>query len=123
VEGFSKLVSPMLQLTYKEQPFSWTDSCEKCFKEMKIRLTTALILAIPDTAKTFEVYCDASYQGLGCVLMHEKRPVAYASCQLKVHEKNYPMHDLELATIVFTLKTWRHYLYGLQFQVFSITRA
>jgi len=106
VEGFSKLVNPMTQLTCKDQPFTWTDNCEKCFEEMKIRLTTTPILAIPDTAKTFKVYCDASYQGLGCVLMQEKRPVAYASRQLKVHEKNYPTHDLELAAVVFALKTW-----------------
>jgi len=71
---------------------------------MKKRLTTALVLAIPDTTKTFEVYCDASYQGLGCVLMQDKRPVAYALRQLKVHEKNYLTHDLELATLVFALK-------------------
>jgi len=86
---------------------------------MKKRLTTAPILAILDTAKTFEVYCDASYQGLGCVLMQERRPIAYASRQLKVHEKNYPTHDLGLAVVVFALKTWRQYLYGAQFQVFS----
>ena len=82
-------------------------------------MTTASILIIPDTGKVFEVYYDASYQGLGCVLMQEKRLVAYASRQLKVHEKNYPTHDLELAVVVFALKTWRHYLYGSQFQVFS----
>jgi len=115
VEGFSKMVSPLTQLTRKDQPFSWTDKCEKCFEEKKRRLTTAPILIIPDTNKMFEVYCDASYQGLGCVLMQEKRLVAYASRQLKVHEKNYPTHDLELATVVFALKTWRHYLYGSQF--------
>jgi len=119
VEGFSKMVSPLTQLTRKDQPFSWTDECEICFEDMKRRLTTAPILAIPDTAKMFEVYCDASYQGLRCVLMQEKRPVAYASRQLKVHKKNYPTHDLELAAVVFALKTWRHYLYGSQFQVFS----
>jgi len=119
VEGFSKLVSPLTQLTRKDQPFSWTNECEVCFEDMKRRLTTAPILVIPDTAKTFEVYCDASYQGLGCVLMQEKRPIAYTSCQLKVHEKNYPTHDLELAAVVFALKTWRHYLYGAQFQVFT----
>jgi len=119
VEGFSKMVSPLTQLTRKDQPFSWTDKCDECFEEMKRRLTTAPILIIPDTSKMFEVYCDASYQGLGCVLMQEKRPVAYASRQLKVHEKNYPTHDLELAAVVFALKTWRHYLYGSQFQVFS----
>ena len=115
VEGFSKMVSPLTQLTRKDQPFSWIDECEVCFEDMKKRLTIATILAIPDTTKTFEVYCDASYQGLGCVLMQEKLPIAYASLQLKVHEKNYPTHDLELAAVVFALKTWRHYLYGAQF--------
>jgi len=112
VEGFSKMVSPLTQLTRKDQLFSWTNECEACFEDMKRRLTTAPILVIPDTTKTFEVYCDASYKGLGCVLMQDKRLVAYASRQLKVHEKNYPTHDLELAAVLFALKTWRHYLYG-----------
>jgi len=93
VEGFSKMVSPLTQLTRKDQPFSWTDKCKECFEEMKKRLTTTPIIIIPDTSRMFEVYCDASYQDLGCVLMQEKRPVAYASRQLKVHEKNYPKHD------------------------------
>ena len=119
VEGFSKMVSPLTQLTSKDQPFSWTNKCKECFEEMKRRLTIAPMLVIPDTSKTFEVYFDASYQGLSCVLMQEKRPVAYASRQLKVHEKNYPTHDLELAAVVFALKTWRLYLYGSQLQVFS----
>ncbi|XP_022637116.1 uncharacterized protein LOC106760588 [Vigna radiata var. radiata] len=86
---------------------------------MKRRLTSAPVLAIPDTSKPLEVFCDASYQGLGCVLMQEKRPAAYASRQLKSHERNYPTHDIELAAVVFALKTWRHYLYGSRFQVFS----
>jgi len=73
------MVSPLTQLTRKDQPFSWTDKCEGCSEEMKRRLTTALVLAIPNTSKKFEVYYDASYQGLWCVLMKEKRPVAYAS--------------------------------------------
>jgi len=109
----------MTQLTRKDKPFSWTDSCEACFEDIKRRLTIALVLAILDTTKIFEVHCDASYQGLGFVLMQEKRLVAYASRQLKVHEENYPTHDLELAVVVFALKTWCHYLYGSQFQVFS----
>jgi hypothetical protein len=62
--------------------------------------------------KPFSVYCDACYTGLGCVLMQEGRVVAYSSQQLKVQEKNYPIHDLELSAVVHTLKTWRHYLYG-----------
>ncbi|XP_047180589.1 uncharacterized protein LOC124847196 [Vigna umbellata] len=86
---------------------------------MKKRLTSASVLEIPDTSKAFEVFCDASYHGPDCVFMQEKRPVAYASRQLKVHERNYPMHDIKLTTIFFALKTWRHYLYESRFQIFS----
>ena len=85
VKGFFKMVSPLTRITRKDQPFSWIEKFEECFEEMKKRLTTAPVLAIPDTSKNFEVYCDASYQGLGCVLMQEKRPIAYAYRQLKVH--------------------------------------
>ena len=119
IEGFSKIVAPLTLLTRMDQPFTWTDKCEKRFQELKRRLTSAPILAIPDVGKPFEVYCDASHLGLGCVLMQEKKAVAYVSRQLKVHERNYPTHDLELAVIVFALKIWRHYLYGAQFRVFS----
>ena len=119
IEGFSKIVAPLTQLTRKDQPFTWTDKCEESFQKLKRRLTSAPILVIPDMGKPFEVYCDASHLGLGCVLMQEKKAVAYASRQLKVHERNYPTHDLELAAIVFALKIWRHYLYGAQFCVFS----
>ncbi|XP_052723852.1 uncharacterized protein LOC128193787 [Vigna angularis] len=116
IEGFSKIVAPLTQLTRKDQSFAWTDRCEGSFQELKNKLTSAPVLVIPDAAKPFVVYCDASHQGLGCVLMQEKRVVAYASRQLKVHEKNYPTHDLELAAVVFALKIWRHYLYGSTFQ-------
>ena len=119
IEGFSKIVAPLTQLTRKDQPFTWTDQCENSFQELKQKLTSAPVLVIPDTSRPFEVYCDASHQGLGCVLMQERRVVAYASRQLKSHEKNYPTHDLELAAVVFALKIWRHYLYGAQFQVFN----
>nr|GEV12485.1 reverse transcriptase domain-containing protein [Tanacetum cinerariifolium] len=70
------------------------------------------ILSLPDEIEDFAVYCDASNQGLGCVLMQRGKVIAYASRQLKVHEKNYTTHDLELGVVVFALKTWRHYLYG-----------
>jgi len=120
IEEFSRVVAPLTQLTRKDQPFAWTDKCEQSFIELKKRLTSAPVLVILDTGKPFEVYCDASLQGLGCVLMQEKKAIAYASRQLKVHERNYPTHDLELAAVVFALKIWRHYLYGAQFQVFSV---
>jgi len=119
IENFSKIALPLTRLTRKEQPFLWNEKCEASFKELKDRLTSSPVLILPDPQKSFDVYCDASKQGLGCVLMQEGKVVAYASRQLKVHEENYPTHDLELAAIVFALKLWRHYLYGTTFQVFS----
>ena len=104
IERFSKVVVPLTQLTRKDQPFAWTDRCEERFRELKQRLTSAPVLVIPDVRKPFEIYCDASHQGLGCVLMQDQKMVAYASRQLKVHEKNYPTHDLELVAVVFALK-------------------
>ena len=119
IEGFSKIVAPLTQLTRKDQRFTWTDKCEESFQKLKRRLTSAPILVIPDVRKPFKVYCDASHLGLGCVLMQEKKAVACASRQLKVHERNYPTHDLELVAIMFALKILRNYLYGAQFRVFS----
>jgi len=112
IKGFSKIVEPLTLLTRKDQPFTWTDQCEEGFQQLKRWLTSAPILVIPDVGKPYEVYCDVSHLGLGCVLMQEKKAMAYASRQLKVHERNYPTHDLELAAIMFALKIWRHYLYG-----------
>ena len=105
-------MAPLSQLTRKDQPFAWTDKCEGSFQDLKRRLTSASILVIPDVGKPFEVYCDASHLGFGCVLMPEKKAVTYASRQLKVYERNYPTHELELTAIVFALKIWRHYLYS-----------
>src|ERR1043165_9153975 len=119
IEGFSKLALPLTKLTRKGQVFVWDVECEKGFQELKRRLTSAPILILPNPTKSFVVYCDASLMGLGGVLMQDKQVVAYASRQLKVHERNYPTHDLELATVVFVLKLWRHYLYGSRFEVFS----
>jgi hypothetical protein len=119
IEGFSKLALPLTKLTRKDQAFVWDGDCERSFQELKKRLTTAPVLILPDAKESFVVYCDASKMGLGGVLMQKGKVVAYASRQLKVHEKNYPTHDLELAAVVFALKTWRHYLYGSRFEVFS----
>jgi len=77
------------------------------------------VLILLNLNESFVVYCDASKLGLGGVLMQNRQVVAYASRQLKVHEKNYPTHDLELAVVVYLLKIWRHYLYGSKFEVFS----
>ena len=77
------------------------------------------MLTLPDIHRSFTVYCDASGQGIGCVLMQDGKVVAYASRQLKVHEKHYPTHDLELAVVVHALKIWRHYLIGNKCEIFT----
>jgi hypothetical protein len=102
----------MTALLGNKVEFKWTQKCQEAFETLKEKLTTASVLVLPDVHKSFSVYCNACYTGLGCVLMQEERVVAYSSRQLKVHEKNYPIHDLELAAVVDALKTWRHYLYG-----------
>ena len=79
-------------------------------QRLKDRLTSALVLTLPVGTKGFVVYYDASRVGLGCVLMQNYKVIAYASRKLKVHEKNYSTHDLELVAMVFALKIWRHYL-------------
>ena len=99
--------------------FVWDDQCNEAFKILKTRLTTAPILALPDRDSKFELYTDASKNGLGCVLMQNGRVIAYASWKLKTHEINYLTHDMELAAVVFALKIWGHYLYGTNFKVLS----
>ncbi|KAL0313581.1 UNVERIFIED_CONTAM: Transposon Tf2-11 polyprotein [Sesamum radiatum] len=108
-----------MKLTQKDNPFVWDGACEMSFQELKKRLTTAPILALPNGTKNLVVYTDASKEGLGCVLMQYGKVIAYASRQLKQHEKNYPTHDLELAAIIFALAKWRHYLYGATFTIYT----
>ena len=86
---------------------------------MKTKLTTALVLTLPDIHRSFIVYFDASRQGLGCILIQDDKVVAYASRQLKKHEENYLIHDLELAVVVHALKIWRHYLIGNKCEIFT----
>ena len=104
-------------MTKQNVPFVWSDECEENFQKLKILLTTAPILTLPVEGKNFIVYCDASYSGLGAVLMQEKNVIAYASRQLKVHERNYPTHDLELLVVVHALKKWCHYLLNQVFEL------
>src|SRR3954471_18075233 len=119
VENFSKVAKPLTELLKKDKKFEWTPKCEESFQELKGRLTSAPVLAPPDTKRDFDIYCDASRQGLGCILMQDRHLVAYASRQLRPHEENYPTHDLELAVVVHAPKTWRHYLLGNNCQIYS----
>ncbi|GKC34461.1 putative reverse transcriptase domain-containing protein, partial [Tanacetum coccineum] len=112
IANFSKIAKPLTSLTQKNQKYVWGVEQEEAFQTLKNNLCDAPILTLPDGVEDFVVYCDASNQGLGCVLMQRGKVIAYASRQLKTHEKNYTTHDLELGAVVFALKTWRHYLYG-----------
>ncbi|GKD70880.1 putative reverse transcriptase domain-containing protein, partial [Tanacetum coccineum] len=119
IEGFLKIAKPMTKLTQKKVAFEWGDKQEAAFQTLKKKLCSAPILALPQGAEDFIVYCDASHKGLGAVLMQNEKVIAYASRQLKIHEKNYTTHDLELGAVVFALKIWRHYLYGTKCTVFT----
>nr|AAQ56367.1 putative reverse transcriptase [Oryza sativa Japonica Group] len=119
IENFSRIARPMTQLLKKDEKFKWTAECDKSFEELKKKLVSAPVLILPDQTKDFQVYCDASRHGLGCVLMQEDRVVAYASRQLRPHEGNYPTHDLELAAVVHALKIWRHYLISNRCEVYT----
>ncbi|GJY11913.1 putative reverse transcriptase domain-containing protein [Tanacetum coccineum] len=116
---FSKLLNPLTSLTERNQKYEWSVEQEEAFQTLKNDLCDAPILLLPDGVEDFVVYCDASNQGLGCVLMQRGKVIAYASRQLKIHEKNYTTHDLELRAVVFALKTWRHYLYGTKSVIYT----
>ncbi|KAM1593159.1 hypothetical protein ACFX1Z_036554 [Malus domestica] len=112
---------PLTKLTRKDVKFEWDKNCEQSFQQLKYCLTHApvLTMVLPDDSGNFEIYSDAFLNGLGCVLMQHNRVIAYASRQLKIHERNYPTLDLELAAIVFALKIWRHYFYGEKCKIFT----
>nr|GEZ73605.1 reverse transcriptase domain-containing protein [Tanacetum cinerariifolium] len=116
IEGFSKIAKPMTKLTQKKVKFEWGEKQEAVFQLLKKKLCSVPILALPKGSKDLIVYCDASNKGLGAVLMQREKVISYASRQLKVHEKNYTTHNLELGAVVFALKIWRHYLQILNAQ-------
>ncbi|GJV22617.1 putative nucleotidyltransferase, ribonuclease H [Tanacetum coccineum] len=99
--------------------YEWGEEQEAAFQTLKNNLCDAPILSLPDGVEDSVVYCDVSNQGLGCVLMQRDKVIAYASRQLKIHEKNYTTHDLELGAVVFAFKTWRHYLYGTKSVIYT----
>ncbi|GKB36742.1 putative reverse transcriptase domain-containing protein [Tanacetum coccineum] len=99
-----KIAKSMTKLTQKGVKFDWGDKEEAAFQLIKQKLCSAPILALPEGSEDFVVYCDASHKGLGAVLMQREKVIAYASRQLKIYEKNYTTHDLEIGSVVFALK-------------------
>ncbi|GJT18116.1 putative reverse transcriptase domain-containing protein [Tanacetum coccineum] len=112
IKDFSKIAKSLTELTQKNKKYIWGEDQESAFQLLKQKLCEAPILALPEGNDDFVVYCDASHQGLGAVLMQREKVIAYASRQLKPNEENYTTHDLELGAVVFALKIWRHYLSG-----------
>ena len=118
VKGFSVIASLLRKLLHKGVKFEWDDKCQSSFEQLKKILVEALVLTQPTSGRKYVMYSDALKIGLACVLMQYGKVVAHASNQLKPHEQNYPTHDLELA-VVFSLKIWRHYLYGEKCRIFT----
>nr|GEW78319.1 putative reverse transcriptase domain-containing protein [Tanacetum cinerariifolium] len=119
IKYFFKIANSLTILTQKDKKFVWGKDQEMTFQILKQKLYEAPILALPEGNDNFVVYCDASIQGLGAVLMQREKVIAYTSRQLKPHEENYTTHDLELRAVVFALKIWRHYLYGTKCTVLT----
>ncbi|GJX60513.1 putative reverse transcriptase domain-containing protein [Tanacetum coccineum] len=103
-----EIAKSLTKLTQKKVKFDWGDKEEESFQLLKEKLCSTPILALPEGAENFIVYCDASHKGLCVVLMQTEKVIAYTSRQLKIHENNYTAHDLELGAVVFALKIWRH---------------
>nr|GFA76235.1 hypothetical protein [Tanacetum cinerariifolium] len=104
---FGKFLKCEFCLQEKNKKFKWGDEHENAFQTLKDMLCDASILALPEGADDFVVYCDASNQGFGCVLMQRNKVIAYASRQLKIYEKNYTTHDLELGAVELNMRQRR----------------
>ena len=109
----------MIKMIQNKVKFQYSEASNKCFQKLKKRLTTFPLLTLQEGTQDFLVYCDASRIGLGRILMKNGKVIDYASGQFKVHEKNYTTHDLKLATMVFSLKIWCYYLYGVHVDIFT----
>lgn len=119
VHGFSQLVAPLTNLLKKGMAFDWTNRCEKCFREVKEGLTSALILTLPKVKKFYVVLIHASSEGYEGILMQNGNVIAYTSRQLHFYEKNYATHDLKLGVVVYAFKICYHYLCEVQFEVYT----
>nr|GFA29200.1 putative reverse transcriptase domain-containing protein [Tanacetum cinerariifolium] len=119
IEGFLKIAKLMTKFTHKGVKFDWGEKQEVAFQLLKQKLRSAPLMALLEGSEDIMVYCDASHNGLDIVLMKREKVIAYASRQLKINEKNYTTHDLELGSVVFALKIWRHCLYETKCTVFT----
>ena len=107
----------LTDLLKKDKRWSWTSKCQEAFDDLKKRMVTATILKLPDFKRPFEVHTDASDFSIRGVLMQDGHPMAYESRKLQDRERRYPIHEMEMTTIIHYLHVWRHYLIGKLFVV------
>ena len=119
IKGYSKKVSPLTDLLRKNQKWEWTDECQGAFDKLKMAVTSAPVLGLPDFQKPFEVHTDASDRAIGGVLVQEGHPLAFESRKLKDAEQRYSTHEKEMVAVIHCLDVWRHYLLGTKFTVFT----
>lgn len=119
IKDFSKKAKPLTELLKKDVKFEWSNSCQVAFDNLKVALTTPPVLAYPDFSKPFDIICDASSQGFGAILEQEGKVIAYASRVLTSAESRWPATELELGAIVFACKTFKTYVLGVKFRIFS----
>ena len=127
VKNFSTIAAPLHALTKKDTPFVWTDDCQKAADTLKEALSSSPVLAYPDFTKSFRLYVDASYAGLGAILAqvqdNKERVISYASRSLNAAEKKYSTTELECLALYWGIKTHHVYLYGRKFQVYTDHQA
>nr|GFA97069.1 uncharacterized protein [Tanacetum cinerariifolium] len=123
IKEFSLIAKSLTKLTKKHKPFVRGNNEEEAFQTLKRKLYSAPILSLPEGSEDFVVYCDASLKGFGAVLMQREKVIAYDSRQLRKNEENYTTHDLELGVVVFSLRLWRHYLYGTKCTVYTDNKS
>lgn len=117
------IVIPLTKLTKKSFPFKWDDDQQRGFATLRRRLCKASVLTVSKCVYDMTVYCDASLLGLEAILMQRCKVIVYASRQLKLHKMRYTTHDFELGVVVFTLKIWRHYMFGVMCIVYKYHKS
>lgn len=122
IPNFACIGGPLFQLLQKKVPFQWSPKCQQAFKELLNLIATASTLWYPDFSRKFIVQTDASLSAIGAILSQiddkdKEHPVAYCSCTLDVHKRNYTMTKKECLAVIYACKQFRVYIHGTHFQV------